>query len=78
MLLAEETLPDNLANNGEALNLAFVSSSDSSQLGLMMARRVIPWEERKALVDETTKAYIAGFLDGDGSIILQIRPREDC
>lgn len=29
-------------------------------------------------MQETVKAYIAGFLDGDGSIMLQIRPREDC
>lgn len=25
----------------------------------------------------STKAYIAGFLDGDGSIMLQIKPRSD-
>jgi hypothetical protein len=29
-------------------------------------------------MDESTLAYIAGFLDGDGSIMLQIKPREDC
>ncbi len=28
-------------------------------------------------MDETTRAYIAGFLDGDGSIILQLKPRRD-
>lgn len=27
-------------------------------------------------MDETTKAYIAGFLDGDGSIIFQLVPRK--
>ena len=29
-------------------------------------------------MQETVKAYVAGFLDGDGSIMLQIKPREDC
>ena len=29
-------------------------------------------------MEETVKAYIAGFLDGDGSVMLQIKPREDC
>ncbi len=29
-------------------------------------------------MDNATKAYIAGFLDGDGSIMLQIKPRKDC
>ena len=29
-------------------------------------------------MDNVTNAYIAGFLDGDGSIMLQIKPREDC
>ena len=38
---------------------------------------VIPWEGWKP-VKETVKAYIAGFLDGDGSIMLQMKPREDC
>ncbi len=28
-------------------------------------------------MDETTRAYIAGFLDGDGSIVLQLKPRRD-
>ena len=28
-------------------------------------------------MDEATRAYIAGFLDGDGSIILQLKPRAD-
>ncbi len=28
-------------------------------------------------MDETRWAYIAGFLDGDGSIILQLKPRPD-
>ncbi len=28
-------------------------------------------------MEETTRAYIAGFLDGDGSIILQLKPRRD-
>ncbi len=28
-------------------------------------------------MDASTKAYIAGFLDGDGSIMLQIKPRQD-
>src|SRR5205085_11718014 len=28
-------------------------------------------------MDNSTKAYIAGFLDGDGSIMLQIKPRAD-
>ncbi len=27
-------------------------------------------------MNESTKAYIAGFLDGDGSIMLQIKPRK--
>jgi hypothetical protein len=26
---------------------------------------------------DSTLSYIAGFLDGDGSIMLQIKPRED-
>lgn len=26
-------------------------------------------------MDDSTKAYIAGFLDGDGSIMLQLKPR---
>lgn len=29
------------------------------------------------MIDETTKAYIAGFLDGDGSIMLQLVSRKD-
>lgn len=29
-------------------------------------------------MNESTLAYIAGFLDGDGSIMLQIKPRENC
>lgn len=29
-------------------------------------------------MDELVKAYIAGFLDGDGSIMLQMKPRDDC
>lgn len=29
-------------------------------------------------MNELIRAYIAGFLDGDGSIMLQIKPREDC
>jgi len=29
-------------------------------------------------MDNVTKAYIAGFLDGDGSIMLQIKPRTTC
>ena len=29
------------------------------------------------MIDETTKAYIAGFLDGDGSIMLQLIHRKD-
>ncbi len=28
-------------------------------------------------MDETTRAYIAGFLDGDGSVMLQLKPRRD-
>ena len=28
-------------------------------------------------MDETLKAYIAGFLDGDGSIYFQLIPRPD-
>lgn len=28
-------------------------------------------------MDISTKAYLAGFLDGDGSIMLQIKPRAD-
>jgi len=28
-------------------------------------------------VDDSARAYIAGFLDGDGSIMLQIKPRQD-
>jgi uncharacterized protein YjiS (DUF1127 family) len=28
-------------------------------------------------MDDTIRAYIAGFLDGDGSIILQLKPRRD-
>jgi hypothetical protein len=28
-------------------------------------------------MEASTKAYIAGFLDGDGSIMLQIKPRSD-
>ncbi len=28
-------------------------------------------------MDETTKAYVAGFLDGDGSVMLQLKPRRD-
>ena len=28
-------------------------------------------------MNDSTKAYIAGFLDGDGSIMLQIKPRAD-
>ncbi len=28
-------------------------------------------------MEETTRAYIAGFLDGDGSIVLQLKPRRD-
>ena len=28
-------------------------------------------------MDVSTKAYIAGFLDGDGSVMLQIKPRVD-
>ncbi|MGH9949805.1 MAG: LAGLIDADG family homing endonuclease [Pyrinomonadaceae bacterium] len=42
-----------------------------------MTERVIPWEERMTQLDVATKAYIAGFLDGDGSIMLQIKPRKD-
>ena len=42
----------------------------------MMAKRVIPWEDCKQM-EISTKAYIAGFLDGDGSIMLQIKPRDD-
>jgi hypothetical protein len=41
-----------------------------------MAKRVIPWEDCKPM-EISTKAYIAGFLDGDGSIMLQIKPRVD-
>lgn len=41
-----------------------------------MAKRVIPWEDCKQM-EVSTKAYIAGFLDGDGSIMLQIKPRDD-
>ena len=40
-----------------------------------MVKRVIPWEESSSLMNDSTKAYIAGFLDGDGSIMLQIKPR---
>ncbi len=29
-------------------------------------------------MDKSILAYIAGFLDGDGSIMLQIKPRKDC
>ncbi|CAN5612397.1 hypothetical protein BH20ACI4_BH20ACI4_04770 [soil metagenome] len=42
-----------------------------------MTERVIPWEERMTQLNVATKAYIAGFLDGDGSIMLQIKPRKD-
>jgi hypothetical protein len=28
-------------------------------------------------MEDTTRAYIAGFLDGDGSIVLQLKPRRD-
>lgn len=28
-------------------------------------------------MDDSTRAYIAGFLDGDGSLMLQIKPRAD-
>lgn len=41
-----------------------------------MAKGVIPWEE-SITQDNSIKAYIAGFLDGDGSIMLQIKPRND-
>ena len=36
--------------------------------------RAIPREGQKT--DEPTKAYIAGFLDGDGSIMFQLVPRK--
>jgi intein-encoded DNA endonuclease-like protein len=42
-----------------------------------MVERVIPWEESKIRMEVSAKAYIAGFLDGDGSIMLQIKPRDD-
>jgi hypothetical protein len=38
---------------------------------------VISWEDGVS-VKESTLAYIAGFLDGDGSVMLQIKPRKDC
>jgi hypothetical protein len=42
-----------------------------------MAKRGIPWEESSSCLESSTKAYIAGFLDGDGSIMLQIKSRSD-
>ncbi len=32
---------------------------------------------RSKITEETKKAYIAGFLDGDGSLMLQIKKRND-
>ena len=32
---------------------------------------------RRSIVVEKTRAYIAGFLDGDGSIFLQLIRRKD-
>jgi len=38
--------------------------------------RATPWEGQE-LIQPTQIAYIAGFLDGDGSIIMQLKPRKD-
>ncbi len=43
------------------------------------AKRTIPWEGQlmPKRIAETTKAYIAGFLDGDGCIMYQLIRRKD-
>jgi len=38
-------------------------------------KRVIPWEER-FIMSEEIKAYIAGFLDGDGCLMAQLIKRK--
>jgi hypothetical protein len=51
--------------------------------GTLLARRTvkraIPWEGQPMprIIPETTKAYIAGFLDGDGCIMYQLIRRKD-
>jgi len=45
-------------------------------LGLPNTKRVIPWEER-LIMPEEVKAYIAGFLDGDGCLMAQLVKREE-
>ena len=76
VLLSEEIRYDNLANNGEA-RIQYFPSPLGVTRERVMTERVIPWEERMTQLDVATKAYIAGFLDGDGSIMLQIKPRDD-
>jgi len=47
-------------------------------LSFELLKRAIPWEGQfMAKISSTTKAYIAGFLDGDGCIMFQLVRRKD-
>ncbi len=73
LLLSDESQDDKLANNGEALlNLGLFRSYNKSTLNNSKGNTV----GRHSTVDQVNFAYIAGFLDGDGSIMLQIHRRQ--
>lgn len=61
---------DNAANNGEALiDFGFGLVHNKPEFTKSMGNTV-------GRLSEVEKAYLAGFLDGDGSIMLQIHRRE--
>jgi hypothetical protein len=72
LLLGREIDHDKLANNGEALlTLGLVWFYAKSIYKKLMGNTV----GRLSKVKSENLAYIAGFLDGDGSIMLQIHRR---
>ena len=40
--------------------------------------RTVPWEGSEFGVTEVEKAYVAGLLDGDGSVMAHIEPHREC
>ncbi len=72
-MLLQGVIPvENSANNGETLLFLNCSSSDGIIKG--MGNTV---GSRVRIFQESDWAYIAGFFDGDGSVIVQIKNRRD-
>ena len=81
LLLHRVICDDNLANNGE-LFINFVSVDNhnfhrSENYGTIYLRTIIHKDNTVGSRSKIDLAYIAGFLDGDGSLMLQIKKRKE-